>query len=586
MKKTEDQIADLSEHPDLSLGSESLSLLSLDQLGEKLIEEKLLTSAQLQIAKDLTSKSQIHLGSALMKLGYLTEEVLLEFLARVLNIPHVDLKDYEIDPKVIPLASSEIAHRYKFIPLFKIEDTVTIAMADPLDLFALDRIKFEIAHKIEPVICSEKSVMEAIKRFYPLVNLFKTVIDQVQQNVMAFEDEDRLSKLQLERIAEEPPIVKLVNTLISQAIQMRASDIHIEPQEHEVKVRFRVDGILRRMATLPKSASLPVISRVKILSHLDITQRRKPQDGRIRFEFNGKPVNLRISVYTGIFGEKVVIRILDLSKAQLHIADLGMPAEIENKFSELIQKPHGIFLVTGPTGSGKTTTLYAALNSVNTEGINITTVEDPVEYQLENITQANVDEKYGITFAAALRSILRQDPDIILVGEIRDVETAQLAIRAALTGHLVFSTLHTNDATGAITRLLNLEIEPFLVATSLVCILAQRLVRVICPNCKYSYHPKNEILKELNWEKKEEIVFYRGKGCPACDDTGYKGRLGIFELLTPNEEISQMIMAKASPDEIKKQLSTAGVKTLRDDGLEKVLAGVTTIEEVLKVTTL
>jgi type IV pilus assembly protein PilB len=367
---------------------------------------------------------------------------------------------------------------------------------------------------------------------------------------------------------------------------MGASDIHIEPQKDDVSVRFRVDGVLRRFSSLPKSVCLPVISRIKILSRLDITQRRKPQDGRIPFVSEKKHMDLRVSTYPTIFGEKIVIRILDLSKAQLKPGDLGMPSLVQTKFNQLIQRPHGMILVTGPTGSGKTTTLYAALNSINAEGTNIVTIEDPVEYQLDHTNQANVDEKSGLTFADALRSILRQDPDIILVGEIRDTETAQLAIRATLTGHLVFSTLHTRDSAGAITRLLNMEVEPFLISSSLLCVLAQRLVRVICPQCKYSYHPPENILKDLNMEKKEEVVLYQGRGCPDCDNTGYKGRVAIYELLVPNPEIFEMIMVKASAEQIKNALSKTGMKTLLDDGLEKVREGITTIDEVMRVTML
>lgn len=566
------------------LKSETISLDIIDKLEEKLVEEKVITPSQLQKAKELSSKKEEHLGSLLTKLGYVTEETLLDFLSKQLNVPRVDLKDYDIDPNVIPLVSAETAYRYRFIPLFKIEDVVTIAMADPLDLFALDRIKFEMGHKIDPVISSEKSVMAAINRFHPQISPLKGILEKVEEHALEFEDEEKLSKLQLQRIAEEPPVVKLVNALIIQAIQTQASDIHIEPQKNDVSVRLRIDGILRKLPSLPKSVCLPVVSRIKILSQLDTTQRRKPQDGRIHFEYEGKPVDLRISVYPAIFGEKIVLRILDLSKAHLKLEDLGMPSDIKNEFSELIQKPNGIILVTGPTGSGKTTTLYSALNSINSERINITTIEDPVEYQLANITQANVDGKFGITFASALRSILRQDPDVILVGEIRDTETAQLAIRAALTGHLVFSTLHTNDAAGAITRLLNLGVEAFLISSSLLCVLAQRLVRVVCPECKSSYRPSENLLKDLNLEKEEKMIFYRGKGCPACDNTGYKGRVGIYELLVPNKEVFEMIMTKASAEQIKEMVSKTGTKTLGDDGLGKVSEGVTTIEEVLKAT--
>jgi type IV pilus assembly protein PilB len=556
----------------------------IDRLEERLVEKNIITPAQLEIAKKTSLKDQEHLGAVLTKLGFVTEDILLDYLSTQLSVASVDLNHYAIDPKVISLASAELAHRYRFIPLFKIEDTVTIAMADPLDLFALDRIKFEMGYKIKPVISTEKSVMAAINQFYPQVNPLKAILDKVEEQMVEFEDDGRLSKLQLERIAEEPPIVKLVNALITQAIQMQASDIHIEPQRENVSVRFRVDGILRKLSSLPKSVCLPVVSRIKILSRLDITQRRKPQDGRIPFEHENHLVDLRISTYPTIFGEKIVIRILDLSKIHLELPDLGMPSQVESKFHQLIQRPHGMILVTGPTGSGKSTTLHAALKCINSEGINITTIEDPVEYQVDRINQANVDEKAGLTFADALRSILRQDPDIILVGEIRDAETVQLAIRAALTGHLVFSTLHTRDAVGTITRLLDLGVEPFLVSSSLICVLAQRLVRVICPQCKETYHPPENTLKNLNIQNREELVFHRGKGCPSCENTGYKGRVAIYELLVPSKEVFEAIMAKASSEQIKEIIKNLGTRTLADDGLEKVMEGITTIEEVLRVT--
>jgi type IV pilus assembly protein PilB len=572
------------EDPLKNAKSTATSLELMDKLEEKLVENKIITQSQLEKAKGLSLKEQENLGTVLMKLGYVTEEILLDFLSKQLNVPSVDLGCYDIDAKVIPLVSAELAHRYRFIPLFQIEDAVTIAMADPLDLFALDRIRFEIGHKIKPVICSEKSVAEVINRFYPRVNPMKSVLEQVKEHFIEFEDEERLSKLQLQRIAEEPPVVKLVNTLIIQAIQTGASDIHIEPQKDDLSVRLRIDGVLRSLPSLPKSVCLPVVSRIKILSRLDITQRRKPQDGRIPFEYEKKSVDLRISTYPTIFGEKIVIRILDLSKVHLELQNLGMPSHVEIKFRQLIQRPHGIILVTGPTGSGKSTTLHAALKCINSEEINITTIEDPVEYQVDHINQANVDEKAGLTFADALRSILRQDPDVILVGEIRDAETAQLAIRAALTGHLVFSTLHTRDAVGAITRLLDLEIEPFLVSSSLLLILAQRLVRVICPQCREAYQPSENTLKNLNLQKEENITFYRGKGCSFCENTGYKGRVAIYELLVPHKDVFEAIMAKASGEQIKEIIQKTGTKTLADDGMEKVCEGVTTIDEVLKVT--
>jgi type IV pilus assembly protein PilB len=561
-----------------------VSLKLVDHLAERLIEQKIVTPDQMEKAKKVSSEKQVGLGSQLVKSGYVSQDVLVDFLSKSLKVPYVNLSDYDIDPKAVCLVSPELARRYKFIPLFKIEDTVTIAMADPLDLFALDRIKFETGHKVVPVICSEKSVLAAIDRFQPRMGDLTEALEQFEKSAVEFEDEERLSKVQLERIAEGMPVVRLVNTLISQAIQHQASDIHIEPREEDVSVRLRVDGVLRRVASLPRRICLPVVSRMKIMSRLDITQRRKPQDGRISFKYQGNPIDLRVSVYPTILGEKIVIRILDLRKAHLRLEDMGMPPAVRGRFEELIRKPNGIILVTGPTGSGKTTTLYAALNSINSEDINIITVEDPVEYHLENVAQANVDERYGITFAEALRSMLRQDPNVILVGEIRDAETAQLAVRAALTGHLVFSTLHTRNAVGAITRLLDMGVEPFLISSTLLCILAQRLVRVICPECRRSYCPPDGILKELSQERTDGMVFYEAPGCPACDNKGYKGRTALYELLVPTQKIHEMIMSRASAEDMRRALAATGTRTLMDEGIERAKEGVTTVEEVIKAT--
>jgi type IV pilus assembly protein PilB len=561
-----------------------VSLKLIEHLADRLIQHKIVTPDQLEKAKKLSSEKQTGLGSQLVKLGYVSQEVLADFLSKSLNVPYVNLSDYDIDPKAVCLVSPELARRFKFIPLFKVEDTITIAMADPLDLFALDRIKFETGYKVTPLICSEKSVMAAINRFHPRMGDLTEALEQFERSAVEFEDEDRLSKAQLERIAEGMPVVRLVNTLINQAIQNQASDIHIEPREDDVSVRMRVDGVLRRVTSLPKRICLPVVSRIKIMSRLDITQRRKPQDGRISFRYQGDPIDLRVSVYPTILGEKIVIRVLDLRKARLKLEDLGMPAGVRHQFEELIRRPNGIILVTGPTGSGKTTTLYAALNSINSEDVNIITVEDPVEYHLENVAQANVDEKYGITFTEALRSMLRQDPNVILVGEIRDGETAQLAVRAALTGHLVFSTLHTRNAVGAITRLLDLGVEPFLVSSTLLGVLAQRLVRVLCPECRRSYAPSDNTLKELGHKREDGMTFYEARGCPACDSKGYKGRTALYELLVPTQSVHQMIMNRASAEEIRRALAETGTRTLMDEGIEKVKEGVTTVEEVLKVT--
>ncbi len=561
-----------------------VSLKLVDHLADRLIEQKIVTPDQMEKAKKASVEKQTGLGSQMVRLGYVSQEVLVDFLSKSLNVPYVNLSDYDIDPKAVSLVSPELARRFKFVPLFRVEDTVTIAMADPLDLFALDRIKFETGHKVAPVICSEKSVMAAIDRFHPRMGDLTEALEQFERSAVEFEDEEKLSKAQLERIAEGMPVVRLVNTLINQAIQNQASDIHIEPREDDVSVRMRVDGVLRRVTSLPKRICLPLVSRIKIMSRLDITQRRKPQDGRISFKYQGDPIDLRVSVYPTILGEKIVIRVLDLRKARLKLEDLGMPAGVRHQFEELIRRPNGIILVTGPTGSGKTTTLYAALNSINSEDVNIITVEDPVEYHLENVAQANVDEKYGITFAEALRSMLRQDPNVILVGEIRDGETAQLAVRAALTGHLVFSTLHTRNAVGAITRLLDQGAEPFLISSTLLAVLAQRLVRVLCPECRRSYCPSDDTLKELGQKREDGMVFYEARGCSACDNKGYRGRTALYELLVPTQQIHQMIMNKASAEEIKKALAETGTRTLMDEGIEKVKEGVTTVEEVLKVT--
>jgi type IV pilus assembly protein PilB len=489
-----------------------------------------------------------------------------------MSTTHVDLDSYLIDEKVLDLVPESLARRYQLIPLFKIGNTLTVAMADPHNIHALDEVMLKTGCEVEPVVSSDVQIRKAIDEYYG-------VSGSIEEIVKGFAEQGPESLG-----PEQAPAVKLLDLIIAKAIREGVSDIHLEPDEKGVHTRYRIDGVLHEVSSLPKNLQSAIISRVKVMGNMDIAESRAPQDGRSHLKTEDKEIELRISTFPTIYGENVVLRILDQSSALMGLEDLGFSKDTIRRYEALIKRPHGIILVTGPTGSGKTTTLYASLNSINCPEKNIITIEDPVEYRLNLIRQTQINPKAGVTFAAAIKSVLRQDPDVIMVGEIRDFETAQTAIRAALTGHLVFSTLHTNDAPGALTRMMDMGVEPYLISSSVVGVLAQRLVRTICPKCKELHQPEDRIAKTLGVAKEKDPVFYWGKGCKNCRQTGYKGRTGLFELLAVNDPIRDLILQRKPAGTIRKVArETQSMKTLREDGVDKVSRGITTIDEVAKV---
>ena len=547
------------------------------KLGEILVEKGVITGEQLREAIERQRKTDEFLGQSLVRLGFIREETLVEELSSHLRIPKVDLSNYLIDSEVVHLVSEDICREYCLIPLFKIDNTLTVAMADPMNLGIIDRMQSETGCIVEPVISTETNIGEAIDHYYRVTDTIRDIVQSV-----SIEKEPSLIGGPEIEVIEKPPVVKAVDLIISQAITDRASDIHIEPDENILRVRYRIDGILHENLQLPLHLHPVIVSRIKILSGMNIAEKRVPQDGHIEFKAEGKEINMRVSTFPTIRGEKVVLRLLYRGGIRYGLAELGFPSDMLGKFESLISRPHGIILVTGPTGSGKTTTLYAALDKISTMEINITTIEDPVEYEMGSLNQSQINPRAGWTFEAGLRNILRQDPDVIMVGEIRDLDTAKMAIQSALTGHLVFSTLHTNDAPGTVTRLIDMGIEPFLVSSSVIGALAQRLVRLICHRCKESYKPKVEFLETLGLDAGTK--FFRGKGCRNCSDTGYKGRTGIFELMIPGEELRSLVVDKSPPHVIRQAVRRGGMVTLREAGLSLVRDGKTTVEELLRVT--
>ncbi|NQT94855.1 MAG: type II secretion system ATPase GspE [Candidatus Omnitrophica bacterium] len=550
---------------------------------DDLVKKGLVSKEQLVKAEEDSKKKGMPLDKVLVKHGVITEENIASVISERLGIPFMDLTDYLIDASAVKLVPEAIAQRYKLVPLFKIGQTLTVAMVNPQDINAIDQVRLKSRCEIEPVLATEKAIRDSIDQYYGVAGGVDEVIKEMDKAKKTIAGKPASDK-ELARLAEDAPIIKLVNMIIMQAVKDKASDIHIEPEEKMLRVRYRIDGLLHEGPQPPKDLEAAILSRVKVLANMDIAERRKPQDGRIMLKMQGKDIDMRVSSFPTVHGENIVIRILDKASVLLGLAELGMSKEALKGFDKLIRRPHGIILVTGPTGSGKTTTLYAALSTINTEEKNIITIEDPVEYQLPMIRQTQVNVKAGLNFASGLRSILRQDPDIIMVGEIRDPETAEIATQAAMTGHLVFSTLHTNDAAGAVTRLVDMGMEPFLVSDSVIGILAQRLVRVVCEKCKEKITPTDDMLKDLGLERSDNISIYKGKGCPKCKNMGYMGRAGIYELLIIDDDIKKLIIAKASADEIKKKAVSSGMQTLRDDGIEKATAGITSVEEVLRAT--
>lgn len=560
------------------------------RIGEIILNQGLITPQQLEKALKVQSKgNKKRLGEILVEIGAISREELYEVLQYVYETEYVDLSTYVIDPEVISVIPEKTALQFTLIPISKNDDEneLVIAMANPLDVYAIDFVKdYTKIKKIKCMLAPEEDILNAISNYYELGG-YEDIIEKLGTGII-FKEEEEEDLKKLEAISKEAPIIQLVNILIVQGVKDRASDIHIEPNEVGLLIRFRIDGMLHDIRTLPNKIKSAVISRVKILANMDIAERRLPQDGRFQVKFGTREVDLRVSTIPTVFGEKVVLRILDKSKGLIELKNLGFLTEQLDQFKSIILKSYGIILLTGPTGSGKTTTLYAALNKVNSKDKNIITVEDPVEYKLNRVNQIQIKPKINLTFANTLRSILRQDPDIIMVGEIRDTETAQIAVHASLTGHLVFSTLHTNDAASALTRLIDMGIEPFLISSSVIAVIAQRLVRVICEKCKEEYVPEEDVLRGLNIgeelkNNKNKFNLFRGTGCSFCKNTGYYGRTSIYELIVLDEEIKGLIVSKASSNMIKEVALRKGMKTLKESGLERAIQGITTIGEVLRV---
>jgi len=565
------------------------------RLGDLLVKEKVITPEQLEQAVRMQKESGSRLGAALVKLGFLSDEDVTNFLSRQYGVPAINLSFFEIDAAVVKLIPHETAKRYQILPLSRVGASLTIAMVDPTNVFAMDDIKFMTGFNIEPVVASEAAIMEGIEKAYSSsgeddLERVMASVNEMDADVELQAEEEEMGLDQLEKVADEAPIVKLVNIILTDAVKRGASDIHVEPYEKEYRVRFRIDGMLQPIMSPPLKLKDAITSRIKIMAKLDISEKRLPQDGRImlKMQIGGKKKQLdyRVSTLPTLWGEKIVLRLLDKENLRLDMTKLGFEAESLVKFEKAILKPYGMVLVTGPTGSGKTNTLYSSISRLNQPDTNIMTAEDPVEFQLAGVNQVQMKESIGLNFAAALRAFLRQDPNIILVGEIRDFETAEIAIKAALTGHLVLSTLHTNGAPETISRLMNMGIEPFLVATSVHMIVAQRLVRRVCKDCGEELDLPVQTLIEAGFtpEEAKKVKPKKGRGCTVCNNTGYKGRCGLYEVMEIDDEVRELILVGASAVELKKKAIERGMITLRRSGLVKVMDGATTLEEVARET--
>jgi len=578
------------------------------RIGELLLKEKRITPEQLQEALNYQKANGGKLGYNLVKLGYVKDEEIIALLSKQYGVPSINLAQFQIDPAVIKLVPAETARKYQVVPLSRSGATLTIAMTDPTNVFAMDDIKFMTGYNVEPVVASEIAVTEAIETYYAelakatmtaasggsALDLATKALEEMpladDGDVQVLEDLEEINAEALEKQGSEAPIIKLVNVILMSAIQKGASDIHIEPYEKEFRVRYRMDGLLYNIMAPPMKFRDAITSRIKIMAKLDIAEKRLPQDGRIKIRFadNGRSneIDFRVSSLPTLFGEKIVMRLLDKSKLMLDMTKLGFESESLAKFEYAISKPWGMVLVTGPTGSGKTNTLYSAISKINTIDTNIMTAEDPVEFNLVGINQVQVRENIGLNFAAALRSFLRQDPNVILVGEIRDFETAEIAVKASLTGHLVLSTLHTNDAPSTVNRLMNMGIEPFLVASSVNLICAQRLVRRVCSNCKKEHPTPAAALVQAGFgpEDAKAVVPVKGEGCEKCNKTGYKGRVGLYEVMEVTEELRELVLVGASALELRRKAMEEGMVSLRQSGLRKVKEGMTTLEEVARET--
>ncbi len=558
------------------------------RLGELLVRENVISANQLRKAQDSQRKEGGRLGSSLVKLGMIEESELTSFLSKQYGVPAINLSDFEIDREVINLVPREVAEKHSLVPFNRSGSTISVAMSDPSNIFAIDDIKFITGYNVEVMVASEEAIKAAIERYYGEQVTYEDVMEDFDEGEIDYgEEEEDFDVVDLEKSSEEAPVVRLVNLVLIDAIKKAASDIHVEPYEKEFRVRYRIDGVLYEVMKPPLKLRNALISRLKIMSELDIAERRLPQDGRIKLKLGkGREMDFRVSVLPTLFGEKVVLRLLDKSNLQLDMTKLGFDPEPLKEFKKAIQSPYGMLLVTGPTGSGKTTTLYSALSELNQPTVNLSTAEDPVEFNLPGINQVQMHDEIGLNFASALRSFLRQDPDIIMVGEIRDFETAEIAVKAALTGHLVLSTLHTNDAPSTISRLLNMGVEPFLVTASVLLIVAQRLARRICPECKQPVKVPEQSLVDLGFkpEQAKGITSYKGVGCRNCADTGYKGRVALYEVMPFWDPLKEMVLNGASTAELKMESIKLGMNTLRMAGLNKLKEGMTTIEEVGRVT--
>jgi type IV pilus assembly protein PilB len=566
------------------------------RFGEILLKTGKITQQQLAEALALQKEQGGRLGGILVKLAHISERDLLTALSQHFGVPAVDLDAVDVDESVIKIIPADIARKYTIVPVGKAGATVTLAMVDPTNVFAIDDIKFMTGYKVEPVVAAEGAIRSAIDRYYgtthaiELKKVMENMTEEVETDLEVLDEEQELDLGALEDESEQAPVVKLVNIMMTDAIKRGASDIHVEPYEKDYRVRYRIDGILYDVMHPPLKLREAITSRIKIMGRLDIAEKRLPQDGRIKIKTKVsnkvKDLDLRVSILPTIFGEKIVMRLLDKDNLMLDLSKLGFEMDSLRRFQQAILKPYGMVLVTGPTGSGKTNTLYSALSQINTPEVNIMTAEDPVEFNLPGINQVQMKEQIGLNFAAALRSFLRQDPNIVLVGEIRDFETAEVAIKAALTGHLVLSTLHTNDAPSTISRLMNMGIEPFLVATSVHLIVAQRLVRRVCSFCKEPYEAPINALVNVGFSETEAraLKLFRGRGCDRCNGTGYKGRVGLYEVMEIDEELRELILAGANAFELRAKANEKGMISLRGSGLQKIRDGVTSMEEVLRET--
>lgn len=567
-----------------------------EAIGEIFIKMGLITNDQLKQAleKQKLLKSQVAIGDLLVSMGFISEKDRVRSLGEQWGVQFVDVSETEVDPGVLKLVSQTVARRLKVLPVSRKNGKLTLAMKNPLDIFAIDEVRMITGIDVEPAISVEEDIINAISRLYRSET---SVSEQVGAVIQEFETEDidftssdndedeDISIDQLRELSEEAPVIKLANLIISRGINDGASDIHIEPGKDSVRVRLRIDGILHEVMQVPKKVQSSLTSRFKIMAEMDIATKRTPQDGRIGATIDGKQFDFRVSTLPSVFGEKIVLRVLDKSAVSVGLHKLGMLPETLERFEGLISRTYGIILVTGPTGSGKSTTLYSVLSKLNSGEKNILTIEDPVEYEVAGLTQVQINSRAGLTFASGLRTMLRQDPDIAMVGEIRDAETATIATEAALTGHLVLSTLHTNDAPGALTRLVDMGIEPFLIASSVIGVVAQRLVRMACPRCKEQYQPPKDAIKRLGIECDGDarVTFYRGRGCDYCHGSGYKGRIGVYELMIMNDRIRDLVLQRTSSHIIREAAVDCGMKTLKEDAIEKILLGQTTLEECLRV---